>query len=140
MYLYQLTSYVYPGQGVVFLFFRPMMGVLYAFSKGWLWPNPLVLSLGELWLNGIVQCTLFGFLTLRLVFRAPRGRSLGHMTPYLISTQVTAFHSEALASSFSHLQAPLLASFQHNALSPWGLLNDDVIIASKLSRLFEWEY
>ena len=79
----------------------------------------------------------WGFLTLGLVFGAPRGRSLGHMTPYLISTQVTAFHSEALASSFNHLQAPLLASFQHSALSPWGLLSDGVLITSKLACLFE---
>ena len=67
------------------------MGELYTFSKEWLWPDPLILSLGVLWLNGIVDCPLLGFLTLGLVSGAPRGGSLGCMTPYLFSTPGTFF-------------------------------------------------
>ena len=67
MYLYQLTSYVYLGREVVCIFFRPMMGVLYAFFEGWLWMDSLIFSLGVLWLNGIVEFPLLGFLTLGMV-------------------------------------------------------------------------
>ena len=44
------------------------------------WQGPLARPLGVLWLNGIVGCTLLGFLISRLVYRAARGQSLGHMT------------------------------------------------------------
>ena len=37
------------------------------------WMGPLVLPLGLLWLNGVVDFPLLGFLTLGLVSRAPRG-------------------------------------------------------------------
>ena len=73
LYLYQLNSDVCLGRGVIFLFFRPRMGVLYTFSKGWLWSDPLIFSLGVLWLNGIVDYALLGFLTLGLVSRALKG-------------------------------------------------------------------
>ena len=53
-------------------------------SEGWLWSDPLVLPLGVLWLNGTVDYTLLGFLTPRLVSKAPRGWSIGHMTPCLV--------------------------------------------------------
>ena len=93
------------------------MRVLSAHFERWLCQDRLIFPLGLLWLSAIVDCLIMELVALRLVSEAPRNRSLGHMTPYLIFTLVIPFHSEALPSSFSHLQALLLASFQHNALS-----------------------
>ena len=46
--------------------------------------GPLVPPLGILWLNGTADCPLLGFFTSGLVFGAPKGWPLGHMSPYLI--------------------------------------------------------
>ena len=77
-----------------------------AFSEWWSWSDPLVL-LGVLWLNGNVDFPLLGFLTLGLVFGAPKGGSLGHMTPptYFYFGDISSSY-EALASLPSHLRHP----------------------------------
>ena len=79
--------------------------------EGWLWLDLLVFPLGVLWLNGIVDCPLMGFLTLGFVTEAPRGRSLGHMTPCLFSTPATVSSSESLASPFRSPYAPIMVPF-----------------------------
>ena len=74
----------------------------------WSCLGPLVLPLGVLWLNGIVDFPLLGFLTLGLVSRAPRGWSLGHMTPHLFPcTGDPSLSCETLVSLHSHLRHPL---------------------------------
>ena len=80
--------------------------------------DPLILSLGVLWLNGVVDCLILGLVALGLVSGAPNGKSLGHMTPLFDLHIGGNIPLKDTCLLFWSPQKTLLASFQHNALSP----------------------